>query len=213
MKTRPLTEEEKAELLRVHANELTPTLKESLFFLAASLVLSLPFAALFLLTARIGHDKPWPESLAIGGYGMLVGPGALLIICLMVWLRPKPFSEIRKEINEGICHIKVYRLSSGLLLIDQGNDDEPDILGKIDNLKVIAIPHHEAFVCGPAGEVMEVSYLPKSKIDVGVSFSGEPLRIEGEVRTDNLWRNDDLPYLRPILIRKLPEEAAAAVGR
>lgn len=180
--------------------------------IGASLVLSLPVFALFLLVSHFGHGDPWMQAMRNGSYGLTVGPGLLAIIAVAIKLQPKSsaMSEICREVEAGRCKVTSHQVSRAWHLVDEGNDDAPDYIVQLASGAVVAIPRAYLGSTGQPRATLELSSLPNTGIAVGAAFSGNPVSVMGSIVTDNLWRNDDLPYLKPIPLKKLPAEVASA---
>lgn len=219
MKTRKLTPEEIANLKMAYCRRIRLRPKEFLFFFGISLLLSVPFVLLFALVSRFGHGDAWAQAVYHGSYALAVGPGVLVTILLVVAIRSvlsRETGEAAKicgEIAGGVCRTTSHKVRRIWELVDEGNEELPDYLAELDTGFAVAIPRE--YLEGPADtrESLELGSLPKSGITVGVRFHGALLRACGRIVTDNIWRNDGLPYLTPIAPKDLPPEVIGAFGQ
>ncbi len=215
MTERTLTQEEKERLLKPYLNKFNIHPRDLLLFIYV-LLISVAFSGIisviFFSTAYFWHHETLNRSLQAALYALLTGPGVVLLITFIILIqsiiRKDPFADIKQEINEGICQIRMYKALKLYKLVDEGNFDNPDYLAVTDKNKIIAIPAYEITDKHNIKSNVEIAFLPKSKITVNITFSGEVINMEKEIiETDNLWRNDELPFCVPIVIEKLPQNA------
>lgn len=213
MNERILTQEEKEKLLKPYSNKFNIHPRDLLLFtyvLLISVAFSGIISVIFFSLAYFWHHETLSRSLQAAFYALLTGPGVVLLITFTILIqtliKKDPFADIKQEINKGTCQIKMYKALKLYKLVDEGNFDNPDYLAVIDKNKIIAIPAHKITDEHDIRNNVEIAFLPKSKITVNITFSGEAIAIEKEtLETDNLWRNDDFPFCIPITIEKLPQ--------
>lgn len=219
MKTRKLTPEEIATLKMAYCRRIRLRPKEFLFFFGISFLLSVPFVILFVLVSRFGHGDTWVQAAYNSSYAFAVGPGVLATILLVIGIRSVFSTEsgeaakIRSEIAGGVCRTTSHKVRRIWELVDEGNEELPDYLAELDTGFAVAIPREYLEEPIDTRESLELGALPKSGITVGVRFHGALLRACGRIVTDNIWRNDGLPYLTPIAPKDLPPEVVSAFGK
>lgn len=206
---RPLTETERARLLRAYGRERFP-LRYVVGMLGITVLLSIPVWVLFALLARYLHSETWADSIWQTAGALLVGPGVLALIGIQAKLAHDPFADIRREIREGVCKLRHFRVARCAHLIESGDEASPDFLVELTDRKLLAVPSYEIAARETVRQNMTIAELPRSKVTVGLAFAGEPVPVSGRVETDSVWRNDDLPYSKPFAAKRLH---AAASGR
>ena len=181
---------------------------------AAGLVLSTPFAVLFFSAARFLHGEPIEQAIRIGLLGFLPGVviGVLVAILGLIGANRPTVPGLKWDLARGECILDAHRATRGWRLVDDGNTDDPDLLLDLGHGRLLAIPAHEMREAAAPRQLCTVSRLPRSGLVVSVSFTGDPIRVdEPAVVTENLWRNDDLPWYEPISLASAPGELRAAL--
>lgn len=210
-----LTTDEITLLNRAYPRGQFLTSKRGIFFFLASFAISLPFCVLFLLASRFMHNDTWSNAFIAGAYAIPVGPGLFLILVFIVIIsdwRSDSSKEIRKEIQTGKCEVLEHKVIRAWPLIDQGNFDVPELLVEIPGSRFVAIPIMTPGSPLTARDKLELRYLPISRISAGAILTGEEIPLGEEIITENVWRNDDLPYLEVINKQHLPSEALVTIG-
>lgn len=207
MRTRPLIPEELQRLQRAYGRPKVPRPIWDFFSLSA--LISIPLFLVFFIGSVVAEKRTPRDAFKRGGVILLAGPAFLLMQYIRRGGRPVPnaFGEIHEDMRAGIGQIREYRVRRVWPLIDEGNETEPDYLAELDGSKCIALLAMDVVKQLPFRDRLEVCVLPNSKVVVSVRLLGEKLFIEGvPIRTDCLWRNDDLPWEKPISLKRLPLE-------
>lgn len=212
MRTRPLDKQEYKHLLRAFG---TPKVRRPFWdFIRISVFISIP-AFLLLFTVSILAEKRTAQDAFRRGFPVLFfGPAFLLIqrVAPGHSRASNPFAHAHADMKAGICQIREFSIRRAWPLIDQGNDDDPDYLAETHNGKYIAVSGHYLRSQLPFRRRLEIHELPKSRTTVSVTFSGDEVPLDLTViRTDCVWRNDDLPWERPIAAKRLPEKAQKVI--
>jgi len=212
MRTRPLKPDEYQFLLRAFG---TPKEKHPVrTFFGISACISLPLFVLFVTVSIFAEKRTAPDALRRGIPVLFFGPAFLLVqrFAPGKTRSPHPFAAVHDDMKAGFCQIREFRVRRMWPLIDQGNDDTPDYLAETDARKYIAVSRENVQSQLPFRRRLEIHELPKSRTTVAIRFSGDELAIEPTpINTDNVWRNDDLPWDRPLGAQRLPEEAQKIV--
>jgi len=212
LRTRPLTPDEYQHLLKAFGS---PKVKRPIRnFFRLSAIISIPLFLFFVTASALGDKRTISESVYRGLWVFFVVPAFLLFQRLAQGRRytSNPFASAHEDMRAGICRIREFRIARVWPLVDEGNEDDPDYLFETTAGKYIAIPSHDAADQLPFRRTLEIHELPKSRTTVSVAFSGDELSIQQTViRTDCVWRHDDLPWERPISAKRLPEEAQKVI--
>ncbi|QKS29386.1 MAG: hypothetical protein HT579_11000 [Candidatus Accumulibacter similis] len=212
MRTRPLDGEEFQALLRAFGSH---KVRYPLWdFIRIATFISVPLFLLFASVSILAENRTVQDALWRGVPVLLFGPIFLLIQRVARGHnRPSdPFARAHEDMRAGICQIREFHICRAWSLIDQGNDDNPDYLAETDGGKYVALSAHYIRQQLPLRRRLEIHELPKSRATVAITFSGEEVPLDSTViRTDCVWRNDDLPWERPIAAKRLPEKAQKAV--
>lgn len=211
MRTRPLTAEELAFLRRAYGRPAT--LRHWQLNLLLALVAGVVFGGAFFI-GSLFEQKSWPKRFTGAG---LVGGAIAAVVFVATSLRRRglasPFAQIHAEMQQGVCCLREYTLTRVWPLVDEGNEDAPDFLASLtEPKKFIAIPAHLLEGSTQPRRTLEVYELPQSKVTVSATYVGEPLTLEVTViRTDNVWRHEDLPTLCPFAFKRLPLTAQRVI--
>jgi len=212
MRTRPLDREEYQDLLRAFGS---PKVRSRLWdFIRIASFISIPLFLLFASVSILAEKRTVQDALRRGVPVLLVGPVFLLIQRVAPGHKrvSNPFARAHEDMRAGICQIREFHICRAWPLIDQGNDDSPDYLAENDAGKYVALSARYIRQQLPLRRRLEIHELPKSRTTVAITFSGEKVQLDSTViRTDCVWRNDDLPWERPIAAKRLPEEAQKAI--
>lgn len=208
MRTRPLNSDEYQGLLRAFGS---PKVRYPLWdFIRIATFISIPLFLLFASVSILAEKRTVQDALQRGVPVLLVGPIFLLIQRVAPGHNrvSNPFARAHEDMRAGICQIREVHIRRAWPLIDQGNDDNPDYLAETDAGKYVALSAHYIRQQLPLRRRLEVHELPKSRTTIAITFSGEEVPLDSTViTTDCVWRNDDLPWERPIAAKRLPEEA------
>lgn len=212
MRTRPLDEEEYRHLSRAFG---APKARRPFWdFIRISAFISIPLFVLFFTVSTLAEKRTAQDAFRRGVPVLFFGPAILLIQRVAPGRKrvSNPFAQAHADMQAGICRIREFRIRRAWPLIDQGNDDDPDYLVETDAGKYIAVSAHYIRSQLPLRRRLEIHELPKSRTTVSVTFTGDELPLDSTViRTDSVWRNDDLPWERPITAKRLPEEAQKVI--
>ncbi len=212
MRTRPLTAEEYEDLSRTFGS---PKVRHPLLhFIRISAFISAPLFLLFVAVSILAEKRTPQDAFRRGIPVLFFGPVFLLIqrVAPGHTLASNPFAQAHEDMRGGICQIREFHIRRVWPLIDQGNEDDPDYLAETDAGKYIAVSGHYLRSQLPFRRRLEIHELPKSRTTVSVTFSGDEVPLDSTaIRTDCVWRNDDLPWERPISPKRLPEEAQKVI--
>jgi len=212
MRTRPLDREEFQDLLRAFGSH---KIRHPLWdFIRSATFISVPLVLIFISVSILAENRTVEDALRRGVPVLLVGPIFLLIqrVAGRHNRVSDPFAREHEDMRAGICQIRELQICRVWTLIDSGNEDNPDYLAETDAGKYVALSAHYFRQQLPLRSRLEIHELPKSKTTVAITFSGEEVPLDSTViRTDCVWRNDDLPWERPIAAKRLPEEAQKVV--
>jgi len=212
MRTRPLDGEELQDLLRAFGSH---KVRHPLWdFIRIATFISVPLVLLFVSVSILAENRTVEDALRRGVPVLLVGPIFLLIqrVAGRHNRVSDPFARVHGDMRVGICQIRELQICRAWILIDEANEDNPDYLAETDAGKYVALSAHYLKQQLPLRRRLEIHELPKSKVTVAITLSGEEVPLDSTViRTDCAWRNDDLPWERPIAAKRLPEEAQKVV--
>ncbi len=212
MRTRPITPDEFQHLQRAFG---PPKVKRPMWdFFCISAFISIPLFLVFVTVSMLAEKRTAQDALRRGVPILFFGPAFLLIQRIAPGRNrvSNPFAPALEDMRTGICQIREFRIRRVWPLIDQGNEDDPDYLAETDVQKYIAISAHYARGQLPIRNRLEIHELPKSRTTVSITFSGDELPIDPTpIKTDCVWRNDDLPWERPISAKRLPEDAQTVI--
>jgi hypothetical protein len=212
MRTRPLDEQEYQHLLRAFG---APKVRRPFWdFIRISTFISIPLFLLFFTVSMLAEKRTAQDAFRKGVPVLFFGPAFLLIRKVAPGRNrtPNPFAQVHADMRAGICKLREFRIRRAWPLIDQGNVDDPDYLAETDAGKYIAVSGHYIRSQLPFRCRLEIHELPKSRTTVSVTFSGDEVPLDSTViRTDCVWRNDDLPWERPIPAKRLPKEAQKVI--
>lgn len=177
-------------------------------FIRISIFISVPLVLLFVSVSILAENRTLEDALRRGAPILLIGPIFLLVhrVAGRHNRISKPFEREHEDMKAGICQIRELQICRAWALIDQGNEDNPDYLAETDAGKYVALSAHYFRQQPPLRRRLEIHQLPKTKTTVAITFSGEEVPLDSTaIRTDCVWRNDDLPWERPIAAKRLPE--------
>jgi len=212
MRTRPIDEEEFKGLQRAFGSH---KVRHPLWdFIRISAFISVPLVLVFVSVSILAENRTLEDALRRGAPILFIGP--IFLLFLRVTAKHKrvsdPFAREHEDMRAGICQIRELQICRAWALIDQGNEDTPDYLAETDAGKYVALSAHYFREQLPLRRRLAIHELPKSKTTVAITFSGEELPLDSTIlRTDCVWRNDDLPWERPISAKRLPEEVQKVV--
>jgi len=218
---RNITQEEIRQLRETYLSKPIPWgnyLRTGSSFLKWGLIIGVPFGMLFFAVAFL-HKEPFDRCLAIGALGFLPTVSLAVLIFLMGILqanRPNSIEiEIKKDILEGSARIKQLQVVKAWRLIDTGNYDAPDLLlntndGRWFCLMAAHFPYSDKVI--PKSKLY-LHILPKSEVILSCEWDGESIPISDKpIISDNVWRNDGLPYDRLFKANDFPQELKDQLG-
>lgn len=189
------------------------------------LLLGLPFGLLFFVTAYFSHSYSLVSSLRMGFLPGFIVPIGLIILLTIVPATMKGLDRLRgrrdhretvlQELKAGIGAVTTFRPVAAHPVMD-GDNTTPYMLLKLPDDRWICISdldwrqHFEVFA--PTDSV-EICKLPRTNFPVSWRFSGRPVPVRDTVHTDNVWRNDDLPFDEPFTQNQMPAELADQLYR
>lgn len=212
MRTRPLDGEEFQDLLRAFGSH---KIRHPLWdFIRNSAFISVPLVFLFISVSILAENRMVEDAFRRSVPLLLAGP--IFLLTQRVAGRHKrvsaPFAREHEDMRAGLCQIRELQICRAWTLIDQGNEDNPDYLAETEAGKYVALSAQYFRQNLPLRRRLEIHELPKSKTTVVITFSGDEVPLDSTViRTDCVWRNDDLPWERPIAAKCLPLEAQKVV--